>query len=84
MLGTTVAQMFAIQQSDSGYGYSMVGKPLSTVCFVFSIGTVVMGGFRSWRHQHAVLGGKALVGGLGVATLALGSLVVSLLPRPSG
>ncbi|KAK1510980.1 hypothetical protein CTAM01_01553 [Colletotrichum tamarilloi] len=78
VLGTVVAQLFALQASDTGFGYTAVGKPLATLCYSFSICIVLLGAFRAWRLQHAMFAGKALAGGFELTTLALGFLILSL------
>ncbi|KAK1731965.1 uncharacterized protein BDZ83DRAFT_11142 [Colletotrichum acutatum] len=76
VLGTMVAQLFALQALDTGFGYTAVGKPLATLCYSFSICIVLLGAFRAWRLQHAMFAGKALAGGFELTTLALGFLIV--------
>lgn len=75
--GTLVAQLFVLEQQGSGFGYSTVGRPLASLCYVFSICTVLMGASRVWRHQHAMIDGKALTGGFEIVVLTATSLVVS-------
>ncbi|KAL0935172.1 uncharacterized protein CTRU02_209763 [Colletotrichum truncatum] len=79
ILGTIVAQLFALQQSDSGFGYTMVGKPLASVCYGLSMCTTLLGACRVWRLQHAMLRGKAIAGGFEVMSLALGFLALTVL-----
>ncbi|KXH55730.1 hypothetical protein CSAL01_07180 [Colletotrichum salicis] len=76
VLGTVVAQLFALQASDTGFGYTAVGKPLATLCYSFSICIASLGAFRAWRLQRAMFAGKALAGGFELTTLALGFLAV--------
>ncbi|KAF3807500.1 hypothetical protein GCG54_00000029 [Colletotrichum gloeosporioides] len=79
ILGTIVAQLFALQQADSGFGYSMLGKPLATVCYGLSICTTLLGACRAWRLQNAMLRGKAIAGGFEVTSLAVGFLALVLI-----
>ncbi|KAF0318148.1 hypothetical protein GQ607_014649, partial [Colletotrichum asianum] len=78
ILGTIVAQLFALQQSDSGFGYAMLGKPLASVCYGFSICTTLLGACRAWRLQNAMLRGKTIAGGFEVMSLAVGFLALVL------
>ncbi|KAF7548651.1 hypothetical protein G7046_g8602 [Stylonectria norvegica] len=71
MFGTVVAQLFSLKNHDSGFGYTLVGKPLAAVCFIFSIGTLLLGAVRSWRHQRAIIRGKALVSGLEIHIIGI-------------
>ncbi|KAF4879114.1 hypothetical protein CGCSCA1_v002019 [Colletotrichum siamense] len=79
ILGTIVAQLFALQQADSGFGYAMLGKPLATVCYGLSICTTLLGACRAWRLQKAMLRGKAIAGGFEVTSLAVGFLALVLI-----
>lgn len=80
MVGTMVAQLFTINQHDSGFGFTMIGKPLATVCFAFSIGTILLGAFRCWRQQQTMLSGKALTGGFELHLIGIGTVLVWALP----
>lgn len=77
IIGTLVAQLFVLQDKDEGFGYLTVGRPLATLCFVFSICTVLAGTCRAWRYQRAMIDGKALTGGFEIIFLAALSLIVS-------
>ncbi|KAE9577273.1 hypothetical protein CGCF415_v001770 [Colletotrichum fructicola] len=79
ILGTIVAQLFALQQADSGFGYAILGKPLATVCYGLSICATLLGACRAWRLQKAMLRGKAIAGGFEVTSLAVGLLALVLI-----
>ncbi|OLN81762.1 hypothetical protein CCHL11_06920 [Colletotrichum chlorophyti] len=79
ILGTIVAQLFALQPPDATFGYTTIGKPLTTVCYGFSICITILGACRTWRLQHAILRGKTLSGGFELTTVALGTLAVDCL-----
>ncbi|PKS12711.1 hypothetical protein jhhlp_000919 [Lomentospora prolificans] len=74
-MGTLISQLFLLNQQDEGFGYTEIGRPMASVCLCFSILTVLLGGCRTWRHQHAVSTGKALAGGFEVAILGFGSIL---------
>ncbi|WYZ44175.1 hypothetical protein EsH8_VII_000611 [Colletotrichum jinshuiense] len=76
ILGAAVAQLFALQTPDTGFGYTAVGKPLATVCYCFSICITLLGACRAWRLQHALLLGKTFSGGFEIMTLAMGLLAL--------
>ncbi|KAF4977247.1 hypothetical protein FZEAL_6211 [Fusarium zealandicum] len=79
MVGTTVGQLFTINHSsshDTGLGYFAVGKPLAITCYAFSIGTILLGAIRSWRHQRTMLNGKALAGGFEIHCLGICSVLL--------
>lgn len=83
MLGVMISQLFILQEPESGYGYHEIGRPMATVCLCFSIGSVLLGAHRAWRHQLAVVSGKARAGGFEIAVLAFGTIVVRLMFGPS-
>ncbi|KAJ4195654.1 hypothetical protein NW755_001814 [Fusarium falciforme] len=79
MVGTLVAQLFTFNHETnhgSGFGYFAAGKPLAITCYAFSIGTILLGAVRSWRHQHAMLSGKALSGGFEIHCLGICSVLL--------
>ncbi|EEY17725.1 conserved hypothetical protein [Verticillium alfalfae VaMs.102] len=76
MTGTLVAQLFVLEDQDSGFGYTNVGRPLATFCYAFAMCTVIMGTSRAWRLQHAMIRGKALTGGFEIIVLAGVSFVL--------
>ncbi|KAK1597515.1 uncharacterized protein LY79DRAFT_388809 [Colletotrichum navitas] len=77
-LGTVVVQLFALQPSDSGFGYAAIGKPLATACYCFAICVTLLGALRVWRIQHALLLGKTLSGGFEIMTIAAGCFMCRL------
>ncbi|KAK1972201.1 hypothetical protein LY78DRAFT_425838 [Colletotrichum sublineola] len=77
-LGTVVAQLFAMQPPDSGFGYTAIGKPLATACYCFAMCITLLGALRVWRLQHALLLGKTLSGGFEIMTIAAGCLMLSV------
>lgn len=79
VVGTMVAQLFTINHETShgsGFGYFAAGKPLAVTCYAFSIGTILLGAVRSWRHQHTMLSGRALSGGFEIHCLGICSFLV--------
>ncbi|KAJ3500746.1 hypothetical protein NM208_g17080 [Fusarium decemcellulare] len=79
MVGTLVAQLFTINHESShgtGLGYFAAGKPMAITCYAFSIGTILLGAIRSWRHQHTMLSGKALAGGFEIHCLGICSVLL--------
>ncbi|PQE20378.1 hypothetical protein CJF30_00001678 [Rutstroemia sp. NJR-2017a BBW] len=58
-------------------GFFVLGKPLACICQVAAITTLLIGLYRSWRHQHKIVRGKALTGGFEVIVVAGGLFLVS-------
>ncbi|KAH7155854.1 hypothetical protein B0J13DRAFT_235249 [Dactylonectria estremocensis] len=78
MLGTAIAQLFRITEDGPGFGYTRAGKPLATLCFAYSIATILLGAVRSWRHQHSLVSGRALTGGFEIHLLGIGTCLLLL------
>ncbi|KAI1034859.1 hypothetical protein LB504_004464 [Fusarium proliferatum] len=80
MVGTVVAQLFSLQHEGQhqAFGYFATGKPLAMTCYSFSIGTILLGAVRTWRHQRTMMSGKALVGGFELHLLGLCSMLLLL------
>lgn len=58
-------------------GFYVLGKPLACICQVAAIITLLIGSIRSWRHQNAIVRGKALAGGFEVIFIGAGFFFVS-------
>ncbi|KAF4963641.1 hypothetical protein FSARC_8346 [Fusarium sarcochroum] len=80
MVGTLVAQLFTLHHEGyhAGFGYFVTGRPLAMTCYAFSIGTILLGAIRTWRHQSFMRNGKALVGGFEIHLLGMCSMVLLL------
>jgi hypothetical protein len=82
MVGTMVAQLFTLHHEGyhaHGFGYFVTGRPLALTCYAFSIGTILLGAVRTWRHQQIMMRGKALVGGFEIHLLGICSMLVCYL-----
>ncbi|EKD18441.1 hypothetical protein MBM_03434 [Drepanopeziza brunnea f. sp. 'multigermtubi' MB_m1] len=80
MLGAIVAQLYRLQLTPTpnpGFGFFVLGKPLSIICQGSAIYTLLLGAFRIWRMQNAIVRGKAITGGFEIVALAAGFLAVS-------
>lgn len=65
-LGVFIAQLFRLQHSqnpDPVFGFFVLGIPLSCTCTVAAIVVNLLGTYRFWRQQNAMLRGKILGGG---------------------
>jgi len=82
MVGIVVAQLFRLQHSpipNTLFGFFVLGKPLSCICQGAAIYTLVIGVFRVWRAQNAIVRGKAITGGFEIVFLALGIFAILLM-----
>ncbi|KAA8574761.1 hypothetical protein EYC84_004010 [Monilinia fructicola] len=81
MLGVSIAQLFRLQHSPTPnrlIGFFVLGKPLACICQVAAITTLLIGAIRSWRHQNAIVRGKALFGGFDVIAIGGGLFCILL------
>lgn len=80
MIGVTVAQLFRLQHApnpSSIFGFYVLGKPMACICQGSAMYSLLLGAYRSWRHQNAIVRGKAIAGGLEVFLMGIGVLMVS-------
>ena len=66
MLAVLVAQLFRLQHTvnpSKTLGYFVIGTPLACVCIVAAIIVLLLGAYRFWRQQNAMLRGKVHAGG---------------------
>ncbi|KAK6612705.1 hypothetical protein H4I96_01918 [Botrytis cinerea] len=81
MLGVSIAQLFRLQHSPTPnplIGFFVLGKPLACICQGAAITTLLVGSIRSWRHQNAIVRGKALSGGFEVLLIGVGFFLIFL------
>ncbi|KAL8906139.1 MAG: hypothetical protein Q9171_006395 [Xanthocarpia ochracea] len=82
-LGVFIAQLFRLQHTEKPhpiFGFFVLGIPLSCICTGAAIFTNLLGAYRFWRQQNAMLRGKILCGGWEVyATLVTVLVTLALL-----
>ena len=79
MTGVILAQLFRLQHSlhpDEHLGFYVLGIPLASTFIACAIAVALLGAFRFWRQQSAIVRGKVLAGGWEVLVIMGGSLVV--------
>ncbi|KAH7391338.1 hypothetical protein BKA64DRAFT_100871 [Cadophora sp. MPI-SDFR-AT-0126] len=82
MLGIVVAQLFRLQRSPTPnphFGFFVLGKPLAIICQGAAIYTILIGVFRTWRSQNAIVRGKAISGGYEIVALAGGICAILIM-----
>lgn len=85
MIGVTVAQLFRLQHNPVPspiFGFYVLGKPLACICQGSAIYCLILGAYRSWRIQAALVRGKAIAGGFEVVLLGLGVFMVTWCLQP--
>ncbi|KAL0257498.1 hypothetical protein SLS55_008312 [Diplodia seriata] len=78
MTGVMIAQLMRLQHApnpDPHYGYHALGKPLAAVFIIAAIAMVILGAFRFWRQQNAIVRGKVFAGGWEILTIMIGSTI---------
>ncbi|KAK0661044.1 hypothetical protein DIS24_g2919 [Lasiodiplodia hormozganensis] len=80
MAGVMIAQLLRLQHApnpDPHYGYHALGKPLAAVFITAAIAMVLLGAFRFWRQQNAIVRGKVFAGGWEILTIMIGSTILT-------
>ncbi|KOS45185.1 hypothetical protein ACN38_g3935 [Penicillium nordicum] len=84
MQGVFVAQLFRLQrpsQTVDRLSFYEVGIPLSVACHFVAVIVALIGAFRFWRQQNAIVRGKVYAGGWelnSVGILSFGVILASL------
>ncbi|KAL8805378.1 MAG: hypothetical protein Q9223_005463 [Gallowayella weberi] len=82
-LGVYIAQLFRLQHVENPnplFGFFVLGIPLSCICTGAAIFVNLLGAYRFWRQQNAMLRGKIQCGGWEVyATIGTVLAVVLML-----
>jgi uncharacterized membrane protein YidH (DUF202 family) len=66
MTAVIISQLFRLQHTESPnktLGYYVLGTPLACVCIVAATIVLLLGSYRFWRQQNAMLRGKVHAGG---------------------
>lgn len=66
MLAVIIAQLFRLQHTETPnkiFGFFVLGIPLACVCIGAAIIVLLLGAYRFWRQQNAILRGKVHAGG---------------------
>lgn len=82
MTGVITAQLFRIQHSLSpnpDLGFFVLGVPLAATFIGFGMLVLLIGAFRFWRQQNAMIRGKVHAGGWEITIIMAISVLVSTL-----
>jgi len=66
VIAIIIAQLFRLQHTeapDKTLGFYVLGTPLACVYIVAAIFVLLLGSYRFWRQQNAILRGKVHAGG---------------------
>lgn len=80
MVGVTTAQLFRLQHSlnpNPSIGYFVLGIPLAASFIGFGVVVLLVGAFRFWRQQNAMIRGRVRAGGWEITAVMVLSILVS-------
>ena len=80
MTGVITAQLFRLQHSvspDPTIGYFVLGVPLAASFLVSGMVVLLIGTYRFWRQQGAMIRGKIYAGGWEITAIMVLSILVS-------
>lgn len=83
MQGVLIAQLFRLQRPSHAVdrlSFYEVGIPLSVTCHFVAVVVALIGAFRFWRQQNAIVRGKVYAGGWELNSVGILLFIVSL-PR---
>lgn len=82
MMGVITAQLFRLQHSvnpNPSLGFFVLGIPLAAIFIGTAIVVLLLGAFRFWKQQNALVRGKIHAGGWEINTIMGLAIVVSAL-----
>ncbi len=80
MAGVIIAQLFRLQHTANpnlNLGFFVLGIPLAAVFIGFGMVVLLIGAFRFWRQQNAIIRGKVYAGGWEITAIMVFSIIVS-------
>lgn len=67
-----------VPHPNTTFGFYMIGKSLACTCQGAAIYLLMIGAFRTWRCQNALVRGKAIYGGFEIILLGIGVFLVCI------
>lgn len=83
MLGVIIAQLLRLQRSqnpDPKLGFFVSSATLASICIIAAVIVLLVGTFRFWRQQNAILRGKVYAGGWEIAIILVTGLMARMAP----
>ena len=80
MTGVITAQLFRLQHSinpNPEIGFYLIGVPLAAAFIVIGMVVLLVGAWRCWRQQNALIRGKVHAGGWELTVIMLLCILVS-------
>lgn len=81
MTGIIVAQLFRLQHTANpnlNLGFFVLGVPVAAAFIGLAILVLLIGAYRFWRQQRAMIRGKVYAGGWDISLIMLLSIIVSI------
>lgn len=81
MVSVIIAQLFRlqhVQDPDKVFGFFVLGIPLACACIGAAIVVLLLGAYRFWRQQNAMLRGKVHAGGWEMNVIGMTVFMVRL------
>ncbi|KAF2186968.1 hypothetical protein K469DRAFT_629751 [Zopfia rhizophila CBS 207.26] len=78
--GVLTAQLFRLQHTvnpNPNFGFFVLGIPLAATFIAFGLVVLLIGAWRFWRQQNAMIRGKVYAGGWEVTMIMVLSVIVS-------
>ncbi len=83
MMGIFTTQLFILQAGrlpHMNISFFVLGVPLGSLCQAAALMNIIIGAYRFWRHQSAMVNGRACAGGWEL--LVIGGLLALVSARP--
>lgn len=74
VVSVIIAQLFRLEHAQNPnrvFGYFALGIPLACVCIGTATVVLLLGAYRFWRQQNAMLRGKVHAGGWEISAIGL-------------
>ena len=81
IISVIIAQLFRLEHAQNPnrvFGYFTLSIPLACICIGAAIVVLLLGAYRFWRQQNAILRGKVHAGGWEVNAIGLTIVLVCL------
>jgi len=79
ILGIVIAQLFRLEHTEvpQPFGFFILGIPLACICIGAAVVITLLGAYRFWRQQNAMVRGKVHAGGWELTAVGVTAVVVT-------
>ena len=80
ILGIVIAQLFRLEHTEvpQPFGFFILGIPLACICIGAAVVITLLGAYRFWRQQNAMVRGKVHAGGWELTAVGVTAVVVRI------